>query len=160
MQLSKMQYTTWALIGLTILAASGCGGGDQVDVYPVQGKVTFDGKPMAGGGSIAFLPTGGQKGKAPGGTIDKDGTYVLSTYDQGDGSMTGEFRVVISQTVVDEPETNLDSDAAGSEADVEPVEVVPEKDRIPAIYSDPVNSPLTAKVEAKSNEIDFDLERQ
>ena len=32
-------------------------------------------------------------------------------------------------------------------------------DRIPLIYADAYNSPLTAKVEAKGNEIDFDLKR-
>ena len=36
---------------------------------------------------------------------------------------------------------------------------VGEADRIPAIYTDPTKSPLTAKVEAKDNVIDFDLKR-
>ena len=157
---SKTRYATGALIGVAILAASGCGGSDQVEVYPVKGKVTFEGQPMVGGGSIMFMPTGGQAGKAAGGTIDKDGNYVLTTYDEGDGSMEGEFRVIITQTTVDEPPTNIDSDAGGSAGNIEPVIVVQEADRIPAIYGDPGNSPLTTKVEAKDNELDFDLKRQ
>ena len=157
----QMKAMNCILIGLTVLvAASGCGRGDRVDVYPVKGRITFNGRPMVGGGSIAFLPTGDQKGKAAGGTIAADGTYELTTYEEGDGSMVGDFRVIINQTVVDEPETDLNSDAGGSKGAAEPVVLVPKKDRIPFIYSDPANTPLKARVEADSNEIDFPLERR
>ena len=157
---SKIQYTAWILAGLTVLAVSGCSGGDRTEVYPVQGKVTFVGRPMSGGGAIAFVPIGEQKGKAAGGMIDESGAYTLTTYEPGDGSMSGEFRVIINQTVFDEPETNLDSDVGGSKEDGA-VATVPKADQIPLIYSDPTNSPLTAKVEAKSlNAIDFALERR
>lgn len=145
-------------LAIALLFIAGCRGGadDNVEVFPVKGSVTFNGKPMVGGGSIAFFPTGGQKGKAPGGTIKPDGTYELMTYEAGDGSMTGDFRVVITQVVQEEPENAGDSDERGG--DTESVAVVPEADRIPLIYSDAVNSPLTAKVEAKElNTIDFDL---
>jgi hypothetical protein len=92
--------------------------------------------------------------------IDKDGSYVLTTYEEGDGSMAGEFRVIITQTTVDEPATNLDSDAAPSAGSTEPVIAVQEADRIPAIYGDPARSPLTTKVEEKPNELNFNLEKQ
>jgi hypothetical protein len=135
----------------------GCGGGDQLDVYPVHGRVTFEGKPLAGGGSIAFVPTTNQVGKTAGGTIREDGTYELSTYGEGDGSIPGEFRVVVTQFVVKEPEASPDGSAPLSG----PIPTVAEADRIPAVYADHQNSPLTATVEAKdSNEIDFDLKRR
>ena len=151
------------LLAVALVAATlaGCGGGDNVDVYPVKGTVSFEGKPMAGGGSIAFVPTGGQKGKAAGGVIGEDGTYELTTYSEGDGSMVGDFRVVVTQVVYQEPDFGGDSDKAGASATPEPVSVVQEQDRIPMVYSDPTRSPLTAKVEAKElNEINFDLNRQ
>jgi hypothetical protein len=72
----------------------------------------------------------------------------------GDGSMVGEFRVVIHQSTDREPDPSKDGEKMGRA-----VSVVGESDRIPLIYSDPVNSPLTAKVEAKGNELNFDLKR-
>ncbi len=152
----------WSMAGLAVILIAGCGKSDNVQVYPVKGIVNFNGKPMVGGGSIAFIPQDNQAGKTAGGTINPDGTYELQTYetDGFDGSMPGDFRVLITQAVVDEPENTGDSDETGGGA-MEAVSVVPEADRIPAIYSDPVASPLTAKVEAKDpNTIDFDLTPQ
>ena len=158
-----MQKRTSLAAGLACLLAAtlaGCGGrGDDVEVFPVKGTVSFEGKPMVGGGSIAFIPTAGQQGKSAGGVINEDGTYSLSTYGDGDGSMTGEFRVLITQVVYEEPDFGGDSDAGGGEPQA--VSVVPEESRIPLTYSDPTASPLTAKVEAKElNEINFELKRQ
>lgn len=151
-----------AAAAFALLFIGGCGESENVEVYPVKGVVNFNGKPMAGGGSIAFIPLNNQEGKSAGGTINPDGTYELQTYetDGFDGSMTGDFRVMITQMVVDEPEYTGDTDGTGAAA-IEPVSIVPEEDRIPLIYSDPVSSPLTAKVEAKElNTINFDLTPQ
>lgn len=153
--------TLRALVLAAAATLAGCGGGDNVAVYPVKGMVSFEGKPMVGGGSIAFVPAGGQRGKAAGAVIREDGTYELTTYSEGDGSMVGDFRVVVTQVVYQEPDFGGDSDKAGASATPEPVSVVPEEDRIPMVYSDPAKSPLTATVEAKElNEINFDLKRQ
>lgn len=155
-----LTLTVWTATGLLIAGICGCGAGaDNVDVYPVKGTVRFEGKPMVGGGSISFIPDIGQKGKAAGGTIREDGTYELSTYEPGDGSMSGGFRVVITQTVWNEPEYAGDTDEGGG-AGPEPELLVPEEDQIPVLYSNPQQSPLTATVvPAPGNEIDFDLER-
>ena len=65
----------WAVLVLTA-AGGGCGG---PKLYPVRGVVTYEGKPMKGGGSIAFMPVGNQPGRAPGGEVREDGTFDLST---------------------------------------------------------------------------------
>jgi len=140
---------------IAVLAA-GCGSSDNVTVYPVKGKITFNGKPLVGTGAISLIPTGNQAGAAAGGEITEDGTYELTTYKPGDGSMPGEFRVVIHQVVFQEGANTEDGAATGSAAAPPPV---PEADRIPEIYSHPKNSPLTMKVEAKPNEINLDLKR-
>lgn len=149
-------FKTTLRLGIALVAlgaAVGCGGGTKV--YPVKGKVTFDGKPMKGGGSVAFMPTGGQSGKAAGGEIADDGTYELMTHKPGDGSMEGEFRVVILQTTEREPEASND----GEKVVRKKGSSLPEIDRIPTVYGDPYKSPLTAKVEARNNEINFELTR-
>lgn len=148
-----MSIGTLSRFGVLILFAGcfGCGSG----IYPVRGKVTFEGKPLPGGGAISFVPVGNQRGKAAGGDIAPDGTYRLMTNRAGDGSMTGEFRVVIMQSTAHEPNSTPDGVAAPEiQATVAPQDIIPE------IYSDHQKSPLTAKVEAKSNEINFDLKRQ
>jgi hypothetical protein len=139
--------------GFALIA--GCGSSGQVKVYPVKGLVTLEGKPMKGGGSISFVPISDQKGKTAGGTINEDGTYTVSTYKEGDGSMAGDFRVEIMQVTVKEPEASPDGSAPKSA----PSFSVPVSDRIAPIYSDR-ESPLTAKVEPKANELNFDLKRE
>jgi hypothetical protein len=77
------------------------------------------------------------------------------THKPGDGSMTGKFRVVIVQVTEEEPEATPDGSAP-----VKRKPSLPLADRIPEKYASPIESPLTATVEAKDNEINFDLKRQ
>lgn len=149
-----MNYCRYSFIWIFLLPL-GCGS-SKVPVYPVEGKVTFEGKPLPGGGTIAFVPLKSQEGKTAGGEIDANGRFRLSTHSSGDGSMAGEFRVVITQAAHKEPEPSPDGTKAPKAGSI-----LPAHDRIPPIYSDHHNSPLTATVEAKSlNELTFDLKRK
>jgi len=147
-----------AALLLALLSCSpvltGCGPGDNVKVYPVSGTITFLGKPMEGGGGISFIPLEGQSGKAAGGTIDASGNYVMGTYSSRDGSMPGEFRVVITQITDSEPENTGDDNPPG-----ESEQLVPPDRRIPLLYSDSRRSPLTTRVEEGKNKLDFELTR-
>jgi hypothetical protein len=132
--------------------AVGCG----ERLYPVNGKVTFEGKPLPGGGSISFVPKEGQKHRAAGGEIKEDGTFVLTTERPGDGAMAGDYRVVIHQTTEKEGANIGDTGKVGPKGTS-----LPKEARIHDKYSDHYNSPLNAKVEAKSsNEINFTLKRE
>src|SRR5262245_44643412 len=104
-----------ALFSIMVALFVGCGSGGNVKVYPVKGLVTYQGKPMVGGGSISFVPQSNQKGMAAGGTVKPDGTYVMGTYGEADGSMAGDFRVVITQSTVTEPERTPDGVAPPKE---------------------------------------------
>jgi hypothetical protein len=146
-------YHKISVIGLILLTCAGCGS-DQLRVYPVSGTISFDGKPMQGGGAIAFIPTEGQNGKTAGGVIDDDGNYTLSTYAEGDGSIPGKFRVIVTQAAAEEPEATPDGTAPR-----EPVESLSSDLLIPAIYSDFKASPLTATVEETKQELNFELKR-
>jgi hypothetical protein len=144
------------LVIFLVMLIFGCGPSGQVKVYPVKGRITYQGKPMVGGGAIMFVPKAEQAGKSPGGTIKPDGSYELGTYTTSDGSMAGDFRVVIVQETAKEPEPTPDGAPPAAAA---PAVVAP-ADRIPLVYASDRNTPLSAKVEAKPNEIDFDLKRQ
>ncbi|MGE0756888.1 MAG: hypothetical protein AB7O38_07705 [Pirellulaceae bacterium] len=147
----------WLCCGCLVLGfAAGCGSSDQVEVFPVRGTVYLDDKPMKGGGAVALVPTTNQAGAAAGGEIKEDGTYELSTYGTGDGSMAGDFKVTVVQSVVIEPEATPD----GSKPTTGPVVTVPEAERIPPLYANPLETPVTIKVESKPNEIDIHLKRK
>lgn len=137
----------------------GCGESETVEVFPARGIVRFDGKPMIGGGAISLVPLVSQSGKSAGGIINSDGTFVLTTYEDGDGAMTGSFRVIINQSTSQEPDYGGDSDAPGK-VSVKAVQTVTSADVIPTIYSDPVSSPVEVRIEARElNELTINLER-
>jgi hypothetical protein len=145
------------LVVLTIaLPIAACSPSGQVKTYPVKGFITFEGKPMVGGGAISLIPTTNQSGKAAGGTIKPDGTYILGTYTESDGSMAGDFKVVIFQETAKEGQSAPDGSAPSATASTS----VAAADRIPVLYANDRQTPLTAKIEAKPNEINFDLKRQ
>ena len=89
-----------AKAALLILTGSisllGCG--KQPDVAPVRGVVMMDGKPLPGG-RIMFEPIakGENKlvGKAAFAQIASDGSFVLTTYKDGDGALVGSHHPVV-----------------------------------------------------------------
>ncbi len=81
-----------------ILLASGCS--DQLKTYPVQGKVLFeDGSPVHVG--IVELKSKDFPIQARG-SIEKDGSFTLTTYQPGDGAVAGKHACVVVQFVVTE----------------------------------------------------------
>lgn len=144
---------------LPLLVTTGCGNSDRMPVYPVRGTIRLEGKAFPGGGSIAFLPMERQRGKTAGGEIREDGTYVLTTYSPGDGSMAGYFRVVITQATSIEPREAIPDGQKLPEGGM-PSIIVSSDNLIPVGYSDAGQSPLRATVEPRSNEINFDLQRK
>lgn len=146
MRYSRLRYPLLVLFCVAV----GCGGDSRVPVHEMRGIVLFQEKPMAGGGSIALLPISSQRGKGAGGTIDADGRFVLSTYGDGDGAMAGTFRVVITQSVWDEPENWGDGDGSGQPQN-QPVRRVAEDEVIPAIYSHFEDSPLIIDILSDGN---------
>jgi hypothetical protein len=149
---------TVSLVATAIVALllDGCSDSGKVRTYPVSGRVMLEGKPMAGGGAISLIPVTDQQGKTAAGIIKPDGTYVLGTYKEDDGSMTGDFRVVIFQETVKEGQAAPDGTVAAPGA----IATVAAADKIPSIYASDRQTPLTTKIEPRANQIDFDLKRQ
>ena len=81
------------------LAIGGCGG-KKFETAPTQGTVTFNGKKVTGG-TITLSPVSGgpndrYTGRAAIGTIQSDGSFVLTTYDKEDGAIIGKHQVSYS----------------------------------------------------------------
>jgi hypothetical protein len=83
---------------VALLLTPGCGGLKPVWV---GGKVTLDGKPLAGA-TVSFVPIDENKGRSAGGKTDNDGNFELTTFTHGDGALPGEYKVT-----VDLPDTTV-----------------------------------------------------
>lgn len=141
-----------AALGL-LVSVSGCGSG-----YPttstVSGKVTFGGQPVTEG-MIVFQP---KHGRPALGTIRPDGSYVLTTFREGDGALPGEHLVTIQSRRVRggmSAARNIEEELTMSGRSSAPTTVqwlVPER------YSREATTPLKANVNPDQNIIDFDLQ--
>lgn len=102
------RFRGWGIVSLISLASVlGCGGsGDQFPTAKVSGKVTMNGQPVTGG-QITLSPISAVSGKRPGktgvGVIGADGTYVVSTYGNGDGAVVGKHRLLFSPAAMEMP---------------------------------------------------------
>jgi hypothetical protein len=78
------------------LLAAGCGDTQNREkVYPVSGKVFYNGAPAVGAEVILYSRAGGVATTFPVGTVGEDGTYHITTYTSGDGAPAGTYDVGI-----------------------------------------------------------------
>ena len=134
-------YVPFALSAVTpalwMMLCTGCGG-DGLNLAPVSGTVTLDGKPVKGA-SLEFIP------QAPGGSVaygttDENGYYSMYFGSSGTGAVIGRSLVrITSDDVVSIAGKNY-----------ERMEVFPQK------YN--VNSELFVDVVSGSNKFDFPCE--
>jgi hypothetical protein len=95
-----MRSTTLSSVALAAFllgSLAGCGSTPTAHIaatVPAKGKVTYKGKPLTKG-SITFEPEAGREAH---GEIKPDGTFVLSTFKEGDGAVPGIHRVSVSLT--------------------------------------------------------------
>ena len=116
---------------------------DELPTGEVYGKVTYQGKALPAG-SVTFIPDG--TGKAAAGEVQADGTYVLTTYSQGDGATIGGHKVMI---ISERDTSELPAESAAANQDLS---LIPEK-----YGMSPKTSGLTADVKEGDNEINFNL---
>jgi hypothetical protein len=84
---------------LTLVATlAGCGedGDPRPEVFPVTGQLTVNGEPAAGA-RIVLHPASGedfdQQGSRPFAIVNQDGSFAVTTYEEGDGAPAGDYRV-------------------------------------------------------------------
>ena len=127
---------------LLLLSALGCGPpAGQMKVYPAKGKVLVDGQPLAGVLVVFYpeAPFADTKADYPRGATGEDGSFVISTYREGDGAPAGQYGVSV---VV---RGNVDEDG-GLMAKRKPN---PLGDR----YKDPQKSGLAVSIAESANEL-------
>lgn len=144
-----------AILFLMVLSPLlGCDSGPSLS--PVHGRVTFQGKPVAQG-TVRFFPVAG--GRPSIGRIQPDGTYQLATATPGDGALPGEYAITIEakrtttsgRTPMASNENDFDNELGLLNTPYR-IEYL-----VPTSYSSQESSGLSATVEARENEINFDL---
>jgi hypothetical protein len=134
-----------AFAGIAFIV-SACGGTseERVPVYRTSGKITFEGKPLAGALVLFRKAEVDPKVPSPIGTTGEDGTFTLHTYEPDDGAPPGDYLVAVS---IRPP----NRDGGGG--------LAKKKDEAPAIivrgrYADPKTSGLKATVKPIGNTLD------
>ncbi len=78
---------------LTLAVTFGCHRGGLPGTIPVRGKVIYGGKPLAEG-EVLYNPVDAS-GRRARGVIQSDGTFRLTTIENGDGALPGEYRIAV-----------------------------------------------------------------
>lgn len=126
---------------LLLVALAGCGGGSTSRV-PVEGTVTFDGKPVDGG-SISFILEGTTT-TAPVGAVIKDGRYAVEAEK---GPVPGKYKVEIVWNKTTGKTVPNTSDPGTTTDETKQV--------IPSRYNS--KTELTANITSGPNTVNFDL---
>jgi hypothetical protein len=113
-----------------LLTASGCADSEKrVPVFPVTGKVTYQGKPPVGA-QIVLHPANSVEtpDAAPIGVVQDDGSFSFTVYDPGDGAPKGDYVATVQWF-------KLNKEMGGPGPNV-----------IPKKYTDPKTSPIKVTV--------------
>jgi len=132
------------LFVVAIVFSSGCSEPAPTNLVPVEGRVTFDGKPLASG-SVSLRPESRETWDQPTGAISgADGHYAVYTNGQR-GALPGKYRVVIfaSESI----KTSTGAAHPGMP-----------KSLIPKRYNDPQSTPLRIVVSRSPEASAYDLE--
>jgi hypothetical protein len=84
------------LLILVSVALAGCDSGPEI--APTRGTVSVKGMKLTHG-HVMFTPIGG--GQYGAGVIQPDGSFVVSTIDDGDGAVVGDHTVQVAQRADD-----------------------------------------------------------
>ncbi|MBI3410227.1 MAG: metallophosphoesterase [Planctomycetes bacterium] len=117
--------------------------------YPVHGKVSMDGTPLAGAHVIFYFmeddpkKEGAKKYSYTGDAfVEPDGSFILSTYQANDGAPVGEYAVAIE----------LRDPYYDGNGNLSP-------NRLPERYATAKSTDLRAKVKAEPNDFSFNLSK-
>lgn len=116
---------------LALGVAAGCGP-DRPDVVPASGQVLIDGQPLPHG-FVQVLPENARPATGP----VKDGRFVLTTFEPGDGVVPGRHRVAV-----------LASEAEGGTG---------QRWHAPKKYADPETSGLEIEVAEPTEDLRIEL---
>ena len=143
---------------LVVVAAfvilAGCGD-QRPETFPVQGKVTYRGKPVTSG-RVIFYPENGRSAQSE---ILADGTFKLTTFERGDGAVVGKHQVTIKSTRVVEASAapkSFDEELRRGPSGQTPGSSKPRVEwLVPEKFSRRSTTTLAAEVTSDDNQVDL-----
>ena len=121
---------------LALVTFVGCNSDERVPVFPVSGKVTYQGKVPVGAQVILHPVTyTGPDSVTPIGIVLDDGSFKVTAYDPGDGAPQGDYVATVQWFKVTK-------EAGGPGPNV-----------IPKKYTDPKTSPIKVTVSGGPTEV-------
>jgi hypothetical protein len=160
--LMKKSKVIGIAVGFAAMAVIlGCGDDSGLATrYKVTGTVKHKGQPVPKG-TVVFEPVnpGPPQGRVAQGTIE-NGSYSLTTATPNDGALPGEYKVIIMSSDLDVAALAKEQGHGGMlhQGDASHVKALKAaKNPLPEKYAQSDKTPEKAKVEARSNTIDFDL---
>ena len=143
------------------LVLAGCGGPARPAMAPASGTVLFQGKPLEGA-EVVFLSDASPRNAS--GKTDAQGKFRLTTYENFDGAVLGEYKVTVAKTQINEAMIgNVDDPSAsyGAAMAAAAAGKIENKNELPAKYATAESSGLTAKVTKEGpNDFTFDLKAE
>jgi hypothetical protein len=177
---AKIRKMLFVLCGIVVFAAgfyylflTSAPGTVKQTLYPVEGVVSFQGKPLPNTDIFFHAEDELKNPVRPHATTAGDGSYKLTTYAKDDGAPAGRYRVAVVWTPETAPSANPLSPNPGG-ADIPGIKA-PGKTRLtgPRLpnlpkqkvdtglskYADPMSSNFTAEIKTSgTNKFDFNLE--
>jgi hypothetical protein len=139
----RWRNTSLAVLVLVAALAAGCS-----KTAVVKGRVTLDGKPVAGA-TVLFVPDAPDRGRPASAQTDNDGNFRLMTYRLEDGAVPGAYRIVVSKT---EAAPAPDPHHTGKKGSIDRLARNAARQNakrlIPAVYGDEAKTPLRCTVPA------------
>lgn len=128
-----MRGCAWTGLLLALGLLSCAKAPDHPPVFPVTGRVLYEGRPATGAVVIFHSTDRPAVAERPHGRTNADGEFELTTFQTGDGGPAGAYVVTVEwKRPEDHPEQGADL--------------------LPPIYGDPGTSPLRVTVTAGANE--------
>lgn len=135
-----LRWTAAATAICLAVAATGCGEADpdRAATFPVQGTVSFQGRPVPGA-LVVLHPRNAEEPRVlpARGYAGPDGKFTLTTYDENDGAAPGEYAVTIT---LHQAVRTADG-------------VLPGPNVLPARYESPGTTDLSVRVAEGANEL-------
>jgi hypothetical protein len=131
-------------LALLVVTLAGCGG---VKPVPVDAVVTLDGKPLPGA-TVLFVPNEGSRGRPAHGLTDADGSLQLTTFEDYDGVLPGEYRVVVTigEWMSEPPQGDRSSEERARRRQERSEARASKKPLVPGIYGHQDTTPLHCTV--------------